>query len=126
MITLHITSFIYGWKRNMSEKLTNYEKLLSFPYDEAVEALLEKYGPVIDDYFREKSYQRFFNNEIKSITKGKFLRTSEGLYCHHICENKYHNLTNIDFCREQNAPYEVHKKENLVYCDLIEHFSSIF
>ncbi len=26
----------------------------------------------------------------------------------------------------KDAPYEVHKKENLVYCDLIEHFSSIF
>lgn len=107
---------------NMAEKIEEYKKLLSLSYEDAVESLLQKYGPVIDDYFREKSYNRFFNGEIKSITKGKFTKTSEGLYCHHVFENKYYNLTNKDFCKEQNAPYEVHKKENLVYCDLIEHF----
>ena len=106
----------------MAEKIEEYKKLLSLPYEDAVESLLQKYGPVIDDYFREKSYKRFFNDEIKSITEGKYSRTSEGLYCHHVFENKYYNLTNKDFCKEQNAPYEVHKKENLVYCDLIEHF----
>lgn len=107
---------------NMAEKIEEYKNLLSLSYEDAVESLLQKYGPVIDDYFREKSYNRFFNGEIKSITKGKFTKTSEGLYCHHVFENKYYNLTNKDFCKEQNAPYEVHKKENLVYCDLIEHF----
>ncbi|WP_285025334.1 hypothetical protein [Lactobacillus johnsonii] len=106
----------------MAEKIEEYKNLLSLSYEDAVESLLQKYGPVIDDYFREKSYNRFFNGEIKSITKGKFTKTSEGLYCHHVFENKYYNLTNKDFCKEQNAPYEVHKKENLVYCDLIEHF----
>lgn len=107
---------------NMAEKIEEYKNRLSLSYEDAVESLLQKYGPVIDDYFREKSYNRFFNGEIKSITKGKFTKTSEGLYCHHVFENKYYNLTNKDFCKEQNAPYEVHKKENLVYCDLIEHF----
>lgn len=107
---------------NMAEKIEEYKNLLSLSYEDAVGSLLQKYGPVIDDYFREKSYNRFFNGEIKSITKGKFTKTSEGLYCHHVFENKYYNLTNKDFCKEQNAPYEVHKKENLVYCDLIEHF----
>lgn len=107
---------------NMAEKIEEYKNLLSLSYEDAVESLLQKYGPVIDDYFREKSYNRFFNGEIKSITKGKFTKTSEGLYCHHVFENKYYNLTNKNFCKEQNAPYEVHKKENLVYCDLIEHF----
>jgi hypothetical protein len=107
---------------NMAEKIEEYKNLLSLSYEDAVESLLQKYGPVIDDYFREKSYNRFFNGEIKSITKGKFTKISEGLYCHHVFENKYYNLTNKDFCKEQNAPYEVHKKENLVYCDLIEHF----
>lgn len=66
-----------------------YENLLSkFNYDEAVEFLLQKYGSAQDDYFRENSYQRFLKKEIKNITKGKFSRTSEGLYCHHIDEKK--------------------------------------
>lgn len=106
----------------MAEKIEEYKNLLSLSYEDVVESLLQKYGPVTDDYFREKSYKRFFNGEIKSITTGKYLRTSEGLYCHHILENKYRNLTDKDFCRNENAPYKAHKKENLVYCDLIEHF----
>lgn len=65
-----------------------YLVLLSKSYEEANEVLLQKYGPAQDDYFREASYQRFMNGEIKSITKGKFSRTSEGLYCHHIDEIK--------------------------------------
>lgn len=106
----------------MAEKIEEYKNLLSLSYEDVVESLLQKYGPVTDDYFREKSYKRFFNGEIKSITTGKYSRTSEGLYCHHILENKYRNLTDKDFCRNENAPYKAHKKENLVYCDLIEHF----
>ena len=103
------------WQKNRRIK-----KLLSSFYEDAVESLLQKYGPVTDDYFREKSYNRFFNSEIKSINKVKSLRTSEGLYCHHVLEDRYHNLTDVDFCKRENVPYEAHKKEN--FCDLIEHF----
>ena len=53
-------------------------------YSQAVAYLLNKYGAVTDDYYKEKSYTRFLNGEIKSITKGKYTRSSEGLYCHHI------------------------------------------
>ena len=35
----------------------------------------------IDDYYREKSYERFLNNEIKHITKGKYSRTNDGVFC---------------------------------------------
>src|SRR5690625_2687007 len=102
-------------------KLQEYKKLLSYTYDEAVEHLIQKYGPAQVDYYSEKSYQGFLNGEIKKISKGKHSRTSEGLYCHHIDENKALKLSNEDFIKSQNIPFEYHKKDRLVYCDLIEH-----
>lgn len=104
--------------------MTKYEaylNLLSKTYDEAVDHLLTKYGEVKDDYFRESSYERFLKGEIKSITRGKYSRSSEGLECHHIDENKYMHMTNLDMIRSQNIPFERHKKERLVYADVIEH-----
>lgn len=104
----------------MSKK-ERYLSLLSKTYDEAVEFLLEKYGAAEDDYFREKSYDRFLHGDIKSITRGKFSRSDEGLECHHIDENKFLNMTNKDFIKFQKMPFKYHKKENLVFCDVIEH-----
>ncbi|GEK33080.1 hypothetical protein [Kurthia sibirica] len=98
-----------------------YENLLLKKYDEVIEFLLRKYGSVKDDYFREKSYQRFMNGEIKNITKGKYSRTEDGLYCHHIEEIKELNIGNSEFIKENKIPYEYQKRDNLVYCDLIEH-----
>lgn len=98
-----------------------YQDLLSKNYDEAVDFLLQKYGSAQDDYFREKSYKRFMNNEIKSITKGKISRTSEGLYCHHIDENRMLKPSDKNFVKKYKIPFEYQKKERLVYCDLIEH-----
>lgn len=57
--------------------MSNYEGynyLLSISYDEAVEFLLHKYGPAQDDYFREKSYERFFKNEIKKNHKREIFK----------------------------------------------------
>ena len=105
----------------MSEKFNYYCSLLDLSYAEAVDLLLNKYGGSQDDYYREKSYLRFFNGEIKNITKGKVTRTKEGLYCHHIFENQYSMLTDSDSLFEQRVPFAAQKKENLVYCDLIEH-----
>lgn len=102
-------------------KYKGYEDLLSKTYDEAVECLLQKYGPAQYDYFSEKSYQRFMDEEIKNITKGKYKRTGEGLYCHHIDEKKNLNISNQSFVKENNVSFEFQKKERLVYCDLIEH-----
>lgn len=53
-----------------------YLELLTKSYEEAVQILLKKYGKAKDDYYRENSYNRFLNGEIKSITKGKYSRTS--------------------------------------------------
>lgn len=106
---------------NNINRFVHYNHLLTLSYDEAVTLLLDKYGQAKDDYFREKSYERFLNKEIKSIAKGKYSRTSEGLYCHHIDENKYSNLSNLQFILAYKYSFELQKKEKLVYCDLFEH-----
>lgn len=102
-------------------KMTEYNKLLSKNYDQAVEFLHEKYGTAEDAYFSEKSYERFLKGEIKNITKGKFSRSVDGLECHHIAENKFMYMTNMDSIKVQSIPFESHQKENLVFCDVIEH-----
>lgn len=106
---------------NHSDKLNGYLSLLSLTYSEAVKYLLAKYGPATNDYFSEKSYSRFLRGEIKSITRKKYQRTFEGLYCHHIDENKFENLSNFDYIKKYRYPFFYHKKERLVYCDLFEH-----
>lgn len=103
------------------DKKVEYLVLLSKTYNEAVEFLLKKYGAAEDDYYREKSYERFLRGEIKNITKGKFARSMEGLECHHILENKFLNMTNNSFIRNQNIPFKYHQKEKLVFCDVVEH-----
>lgn len=42
----------------MNKKLSNYLNLLQLSYDDAVGFLLKKYGPVKNNYFKEKSYKR--------------------------------------------------------------------
>lgn len=98
-----------------------YEDLLSKTYDEAVAFLLQKYGSAQYDYFREKAYQMFMEGKIEAIQKGKHSRTSEGLVCHHIDENKGLNLSNLSFIKRDKIPFEYQKKDRLVYCDFIEH-----
>ncbi|GLO66108.1 hypothetical protein [Oceanobacillus kimchii] len=98
-----------------------YMELLTKTYDEAVSFLLNKYGSAKDDYFRESSYQRFMNGEIKNITKGKTTRTNEGLYCHHIDQIRWLNISDQNFVKRYNIPFENQRKDRLVYCDLLEH-----
>lgn len=102
-------------------KLTEYKKLLSMNYNDAVETLLQKYGPALDNYFKEKSYAKFLEGTNKSIGKGNHTRTADGLYVHHIDEINYLNLSQYAYIRKYKYPFELHKKERLVYCDLIEH-----
>lgn len=40
-------------------KKIGYDSLLNMSYEEAIHYLLNKYGEVSDDYFKEKSYARF-------------------------------------------------------------------
>lgn len=102
-------------------KLKEYKELLSITYDEMVNYLYRKYGFAKDDYYRESSYERFMNGEIKSITKGKYSRTDEGLYCHHVDEYRMLNISDKEFIKKFNIPYEYQRKDRLVYCNLIEH-----
>ena len=106
---------------NNSEKLNGYMSLLNLSYSQVVQYLLNKYGLANSDYFSEKSYERFLKREIKSITKGNFSRTNEGLFCHHIDEDKFENLSNIKFIKVNKYPFKYQKKDRLVYCDLFEH-----
>lgn len=101
--------------------LNYYLKLMEKDYYDLVVYLTLKYGFVVDNYFEEKSYRRFEKGIIKIIKKGNYTKTNEGLYCHHVYENKYKNLSNEEFIRIQNPGYEVHLAENLVYCNLVEH-----
>lgn len=102
-------------------KYKAYKNLLSKTYNEAVEFLLQKYGFAQDDYYREKSYHRFMNGEIQNITRGKYSRTDEGLYCHHVDEIRELKISDQSFVKSNNIPFAYQKKDRLVYCDLIEH-----
>lgn len=85
-----------------------YELTLSY-YD-LVKYLIKKYGPAQYDYF--------CNSNLKSKNP-KVPRTSEGLYCHHIFEDRGLQLSTPSTARRQ--PLEWQNKENLVYCNLLEH-----
>lgn len=103
------------------KKYNNYKSLLNLPYSDAVQYLIKQHGEVLDNYYKEKSYAKFLNGDIKRIGKGKYTKTKEGLYCHHIMEDEYENLSSEEYIAHYKYPYEYHHKENLVYCDLIEH-----
>ena len=91
----------------MNEELLNQIKMT---YNEQVEYLLDKYGKAEYDYFTSE--------DCKAKNK-KITRTSEGLFCHHIFEDRYDNLGQVGYAKR--FPFECQKKENLVYCDYIEH-----
>ncbi|MCT0947961.1 hypothetical protein EFL45_00545 [Weissella confusa] len=105
----------------MVNVLDEAKLMIDMSYLENVERLLGKYGAVTDDYFRESSYWRFFNNKIQTIAKGKTSRTSEGLYVHHIDEYEYANLGNRFYIRFYGYPFDTQKADRLVYANLLEH-----
>ena len=83
---------------------------LKMTYNELVDYLLEKYGPAEYDYFRTE--------ECKTKNP-KVSRTNEGLYCHHIDEDKAIMLCNDKFAI--NNPFKYQKADRLVYCNALEH-----
>lgn len=84
-------------------------------YYDYVDQLLKKYGPVPEAYFKEKAY----------IEKGRWVhnsaikRGSEGLFIHHIDEDKYINLSLKGYY--EMLPFELHAADRLVYCNYLEH-----
>lgn len=101
--------------------MREYLKLLKLDYNDAVDFLLTKYSGATDDYYKEHSYEKFLDGVIKTPSKGKISRSNEGLYCHHIDENKYENISDAKFILHQNIPFKMQRKDRLVYCDLVEH-----
>lgn len=83
---------------------------LAMTYNELVEYLLNKYGSAKYDYFC---------NESCKSKNTKVSRTSEGLFCHHIDEDKAIMLSNDKFA--VNNPWKCQKAERLVYCNALEH-----
>lgn len=101
--------------------INEYINLLKMNYSEAILYLTNKYGNVKDDYFTKNSYQKFLDGKNESITRGKYSRSSDGLECHHILENKYPKISDKTYIKSYNYPFELQMKNNLVYCNLIEH-----
>lgn len=89
---------------------TEYEADLLMKYDDLVKALLKKYGAAKHDYFTDRECT--IKNKLVS-------RTAEGLFCHHIDEDKAIMLSNDEYAARN--PFEYQKKNRLVYCNLLEH-----
>lgn len=83
---------------------------LTMSYDELVDYLLDKYGPAESDYFCNESCRS------RNI---KISRSSEGLECHHIDEDKAAKLSDPKCAIFY--PYEYQKANRLVYCNVLEH-----
>ena len=94
------------------EKL-NIEKVskeLFMSYSEYVEHLLEKYGCSAYDYFRTPTCKS---------KNPKISRVEEGLYCHHIDEDKAIMLSMPEVAKLY--PFEYQKADRLAYCNILEH-----
>lgn len=83
---------------------------MKMDYRTLIKYLLEKYGSAKYDYFTDAT----------CITRSKYVtRTKDGLFCHHIDEDKGCNLADSAYAKEQ--PYKYQKAERLVYCNYLEH-----
>jgi hypothetical protein len=90
--------------------MSEIQKMLNLSYQECCSLLIIKYGRVSGDYFLDKNCTK----KNTSITRG-----AEGLYIHHIGEDKYIMLSNPNFARK--ASFEYQRAQRLVYCNLLEH-----
>lgn len=86
--------------------------ILGMPYDEYVNTLLEKYGSVQNDYYRNEA----------CLTRSGNSRSREGLVIHHIDEDKEAGLSSMWKYRNPfSMPEEYQKADRLVYCNFVEH-----
>lgn len=86
------------------------KEYLQIPYTGYVEQLLKKYGRAKSNYFKDQEC---------TIVNPAARRTDEGLFCHHIDEDKAIMLSDDRHAAEN--PYDYQRKERLVYCNLLEH-----
>jgi len=88
--------------------LDEYKKVKNMTYNEYCDYLQAKYGIGLADYMTKS-----FN------PNPKCKRTKEGLIAHHKAEDKMIMLSEKRIA--QNYPFEWQKKEEIVYCDYLEH-----
>ena len=88
--------------------IKEYNLVKNYNYEEYCDYLKKKYG--------EAKYNYFSVNWTKN---NKITRTKEGLFCHHIYENICSDLSNR--VTASKHPYFYQEKENLCYCDYLEH-----
>ena len=93
-----------GAVMNMDEFLT----VKDFGYSEYCDYLQDKYGIGLSDYM----YKSFYK-------KAQCRRTKEGLISHHKMEYYVPCLSDRDVAKM--CPFEWQMKENIVYCDFLEH-----
>ena len=96
-------------KGEITMDLKEYEKVKNYTYLEYCDYLQQKYGVGLCDYMKP--------DWTKNNTK--VTRTKDGLYVHHKYEDHAILLGKPEFAK--NNPYEWQKKENLIYCNLLEH-----
>lgn len=89
---------------------SEYVKLMAMTYQDMVAFLLKKYGPAKHNYFKDTAC---------TIKNPQVSRTAEGLYCHHIDEDKAIMLSNDKYAAAN--PFDYQKADRLVYCNLLEH-----
>lgn len=85
-----------------------YKEVEKMTYHEYCDYLQNKYGKAKYDYMNE--------NFVKNP---KVTRTKEGLFVHHIMEDKVGDISKQE--RAKLYPYEYQKAENILYCDYLEH-----
>ena len=88
--------------------IQEYEKVKNFTYLEYCDYLQQKYGMGLCNYMSENWKKN-----------SKVSRTKDGLYVHHKYEDHAIMLGKPEYAKKN--PYEWQMKENLVYCDLLEH-----
>ena len=88
--------------------IAEYEKVKRYTYLQYCDYLQDKYGIGRCDYMTDNW------NKNRKVT-----RTSEGLYVHHKYEDHAIKLSDVEHAKKH--PFEWQKKENLLYCDLLEH-----
>ena len=88
--------------------ICEYEKVMNLNYLEYCDYLQKKYGVGLCDYMTPNWVKK------RGVT-----RTKDGLYVHHQFEDHAIKLSDPAYAKKN--PYEWQMKENLVYCDLLEH-----
>lgn len=89
--------------------IEEYNKIKNYTYLEYCDYLQKKYGIGLSDYMT-KSYNK----------NSKASRTKDGLVAHHKMENHAIMLSKKEIAKI--FPFEWQKAENIVYCNLLEHF----